>query len=89
MWNAARGDEEHMVGANGAVLGGHGAAFDNGQDVALNAFARDIGTVAARTAPGDLVDFVEEHDPRVLRPLDGARHHLVHVDQVLQRFLFE
>ena len=67
----AGGDEEDVVGADGAVLGGDRRAFDDGQEVALHSFARDVGTVA-RFPSRDLVDLVEEHDARGLDALQGG-----------------
>ena len=66
----ARRDEEDVVGGDHAVLGVDGGAFDDGQDVALHAFAADVGAVAA-FATGDLVDLVEEDDAGVFDALDG------------------
>ena len=69
----AGGDEEDVVGLDHAVLGVDGRAFDDRQDVALHAFAADVGPVAA-FAPGDLVDLVDEDDARLLHAIDrGAR----------------
>ena len=58
----AGGDEEHVIGLDGAVLGVDRRALDDRQQVALHALARDVGPAAARLAPGDLVDLVEEDD---------------------------
>jgi hypothetical protein len=62
---AAR-DEEDVVGADDAVLGGDGGALDQRQQVALHALARNIGPLRLLAA-GDLVDFVQEHDAVLLR----------------------
>ena len=61
---AAR-DEQDVVGLDHAVLGRDGGAFDQRQQVALHALARDVGAVRLRAA-GDLVDLVEEHDAVLL-----------------------
>ena len=82
------GNEQDMVGAHHAVARVDRGAFDDGQNVALHAFARDVRPVAA-FAPGDLVDLVEEDDARVLHPLDGDALYLVHIDQALLFFLDE
>ena len=76
----AGGDEQHVVGLHRAVLGGDGAALDDGQDVALHALAAHVGAAAAsRTlAAGDLVDLVDEDDAGGL----GAEQRLA-VDPVL------
>ena len=66
----ARGDEENVVRLDHPVLGVHGRAFDDRQDVALHAFAADVGPVSALAA-GDLVDLVQEDDARLLHPMDG------------------
>ena len=61
----ARGDEQDVIGLDLPVLRGHGAAFDQRQQVALHAFARHVGAdglLAAR----DLVDLVDEHDAVLL-----------------------
>jgi hypothetical protein len=68
----AGGDEEDVVGRDHAVLGVDRGAFDDGQNVALHAFARDVGAVAAFAA-GDLVDLVEEDDAGVFDALDRER----------------
>src|ERR1019366_8130700 len=82
------GDEKYVVGAHHAVTRVHGSAFDDGQDVALYAFAGDVGPVPA-FASGDLVDLVEEDDAGVLDALDGDARDLVHIDQALLLFLDE
>ena len=41
----AGGDEEHVVGAHRPVAGMHGRALEDGQQVALDAFAADVGAV--------------------------------------------
>src|SRR6185503_10588528 len=63
----AGGDEEHVVRLHRPVLGGDGAALDDGEDVALHALAA-----------GDLVDLVDEDDAGGL----GADQRLA-VDAVL------
>ena len=82
----AGGDEQNVIRAHEAVARVDGGAFDDGQDVALHAFAADVGAVAAFAA-GDLVDLVEEDDAAALHALDGDARHLVHVDQLLLFFL--
>ena len=68
----ARGDEQDVVGLDRAVFGRDGAAFDDRQDVALHAFARNVGTAAA-FATGDLVDLVDEDDAVVAGPAQRLR----------------
>src|ERR1035437_9410388 len=82
------GDEQDVVGAHHAVARVHRGAFDDGQNVALHAFARNVRPVPA-FASRDLVDFVEEDDARVLHALHGDARDLVHVDQTLLFFLDE
>ena len=42
----ARADEEHVVGGDVAVLGGHDAPLDDRQQVALDALGGGVGAVA-------------------------------------------
>ena len=65
----AGGNEQDVVGLDHPVLGVHGRAFDDRQDVALYAFAADVGSMAA-FAPRDLVDFVDEDDAGLLHAID-------------------
>ena len=66
----AGGDEQDVIGAHHAVARVDRRAFDDRQDVALHAFAADVGAVAA-LAPGDLVDLVDEDDAGLLDALDA------------------
>ena len=75
-----------MVGLHHPVFRVHRRAFDDRQDVALHAFAADVGPVPAFAA-GDLVDLVDEDDARFLHALDGGARDAVHVDQLLLLFL--
>ncbi len=53
------GDEQDVIGLDHTVFGRDSGAFDQWQQVALHALARDIG--ALRTfARGNFVHFVEE-----------------------------
>jgi hypothetical protein len=70
------------------VLGVHGGAFDDRQDVALHAFAADLGAVVAFAAR-DLVNLVHEDDAGLLDPLNRRGGHRIHVDQLLLFFLRE
>ena len=68
------GDEEDVVGLDRPVLGVDGRPLDDRQEVALDALAGDVGPLAAAVlAAGDLVDLVEEDDPRFLGQGDGRR----------------
>src|SRR3990172_8460260 len=72
-----------VVTADPSTLGGRGVRggdrrpLDDGEQVALNALARDVGAVG-RLPAGDLVDLVEEDDARLLRPRHGVLDHPVH-----------
>src|SRR6185436_13610979 len=76
----ARRDEQYVIRAHRAVLGEDGGALHHRQQVSLHAFARDVRTVAA-LAPRDLVDFVDEDDPRGLGALHGQQRDLLVVDE--------
>src|SRR5260370_325413 len=52
----------------------------------VDSFTRDIRTVATFAA-GDLVDFIEEHNPRLLDSLDCRARNLIHVNETLLFFL--
>ena len=67
------GDEQDVVGLHHAVLGGDGAALDQRQQVALHAFARDVGAADGLAAPGHLVDLVDEDDAVLLDVRQGRR----------------
>ena len=56
-----RCDEQNMVRIDRPVFGGHRGPFDQGQQIALNAFAADIGA-AGIGAGADLVNFVQKHN---------------------------
>ena len=81
----ARRDEQDVVGAHHPVLGRHGGALDQRQEVALHALARDVGSLHFLAAR-DLVDLVEEHDAVLLDVGERPRLDLV-VGQELGRFL--
>ena len=85
----ARGDEQDVVGLDRAVFGRHGAAFDDGQDVALHAFARNVGSAAALATARDLVDLVDEDDAVFARAVHRFALDRVHVDQFVRLLLRE
>src|SRR6202035_2545437 len=64
-------DEQDMIGPHGAVLGGHGGALDQRQELPLNAFAAHVAAAAVFAACTDLVDFVEKDDAVLLDGFDG------------------
>lgn len=63
-------DEEDVVCLDRAVLGVDRSSFDDGQNVALYAFAGDVGPVGTALF-GDLIEFVDEDDARFFRRFDG------------------
>ena len=65
----ARGYEQDVIGADRAVFGVDGRAFDNRKQVALHTFARDVGT-AVRLPSRNWVDLIDEHDARLLGAMD-------------------
>ncbi len=78
------GDEEDVVGLDRTIFGGDGRPLDDRQEVALNALARDVGSAtAAAVVAGDLVDLVDEDDPRLLGERYRGLVNLLGVDQVL------
>jgi hypothetical protein len=81
-------DEQNMIRAHETVARVHGGAFHDGQNIALHAFAADVGTVPAFAA-GDLVDLVQEDDAAALHALQRDARHLIHVDQLLLFFLHQ
>ena len=54
-------DEQNVIRADHAVARVHGRAFNNRQNVALHALARNVRPMT-RFAAGDLVDLVEKDD---------------------------
>ena len=75
-------DEQDVVRLHRAVLGGDARALDQGQKVALNALARDVGSGPATFCAGaDLVDLVQEHDAVVLDLPNGLGGNGVPVEQ--------
>lgn len=76
-----------MVGTHHAVLGVDRAAFHNGQQVALHAFARHVGRTLLSGRSGDFVQLVDEYDAALLHALLGCFHDAVFIDQPLGRLL--
>ena len=58
------------------------------KQVALHALTADFRPYASR-ASGDLVHFVEEHDPGLLGSIDGRARDLLHVEKLLFLLLGE
>jgi hypothetical protein len=61
-----RGNEQDVIGLDHAVLGVHGAAFNQRQQVALYAFAGYIATAMGFATATHLVDFIEKHNAVLL-----------------------
>ena len=70
-----------MVGLDHAIFRVHGRAFDQRQQIALHAGARDVGA-AMLGARSDLVDLVQEHDAVLFDVLDRLLLHLVFIDEL-------
>src|SRR6266566_386496 len=79
-------DEQDVIRANHAVACVNGGAFDDGQNVALHAFPRDVRAVAGFAA-GNLIDFIDEDDAHLFGALNGHARDLVHVQQLVFFFL--
>ena len=56
------GDEQNLLGGEAAVSCLHGGAFDDGEQIPLDALPADIGPAFAIGGHADLVDFVEKDD---------------------------
>src|SRR5215472_10066228 len=82
----ARGNEQDVVGTNRAVFGVYGRAFDNREQVALHAFARDVGTPACLPSR-DFVYLIDEHDARLLGAMNRVGRDRLHVHQARGFFL--
>jgi len=79
---SARGDEQDVVGLDRAMLGRHRGSFDQGQQIALHALARDVAALAV-FADADLVDLVQEHDAVVFDRADRFLNQLVVIQQLV------
>src|SRR6266550_4718513 len=78
----ASGNEQHVVGLHRPVFRVHRAPFDDGEQIALDAAARDVGPVRLPRGQRHLVDLVDEHDPVRLHPLQRIAHEAVLVDEL-------
>ena len=83
-----RRNKQDVVGAHHPVTRVHRGSLYDGKNVALHAFARNVGAVTA-LASGNLVDFIQEDDAGVFHALDRDARDLVHIDQALLFFLDE
>src|SRR5437667_235918 len=81
------GDEQDVVGAHVAVARLYRRAFDDRQQVALDALARDVGPRALAALARDLVDLVDEDDAVILDAIERLVHDVIHVHQLLQLFV--
>ena len=78
----ASGDKEDIIGANRAVLGLDRRTLDNREQVALNAFAGDVGGISAPAATSrHFVDLVQKDDATLFRTTNRLACHGVTVDQ--------
>ena len=68
-----------MVGHHSTALGGYRSTLDQRQQIALHAFAADVGAAGPLASDRDFVDFVDENDAVVLGRGDGFAHDLVFV----------
>src|ERR1044072_933118 len=84
----AGGNEKNMVRAHHSVTRVDRGAFDNGQNVALHAFARNV-RAATRLASGNLVDFIQKDDARGFNAFKRRARDGVHVDEPLFLFLHQ
>ena len=81
----ARGHKQDMVGADHAVFGVDGAAFDQRQQVALHPLAGDICAVGVFPT-GDFIDFVNKDDAGLLDPPNGLLNDRIHIHQLIGLF---
>ena len=75
----AGGDEQDVIRPHHAITSVDGRAFNDWQNVALHAFARNVGSVPGFAA-GNLIDFIEEDNPGGLDALQRRARHGVHID---------
>ena len=80
------GNEQDVVGSDHAVACVDGGAFDDGQNIALHAFAGNVRAMAGFAA-GDFVDFVDENNSHLLGALDGHARDQLHIQQLVFLFL--
>ena len=76
-----------MISFNHAVFGADRTAFDQGQQIALHTFTRDVRAVGVGT-PRDLVDLVQEHNAVLLEVVERTGADVFLVDE-LARLFFE
>ena len=81
-----RGDEEDVIRLDLAVPGLDRAPLDDREQVALDAFARDISTHGFGS-PRYLIQFVNEHDAVLFNVIQSSNLDILLVDQ-LARFFF-
>src|SRR5947209_17838971 len=84
----AGGDEKNVIRTDESVTGVDSGSFDDGENVALHAFAADVGAMAAFTA-GDFVDLVEENDAAGLDSFERYAYDVIHVNELLLFFLHQ
>ena len=70
-----------MIRLHPTVLRAHGRPFDQGQEIALHAFAGDVTPGRDVASLGNLVDFVNEDDAVVFHVFDGFARAFILVDE--------
>ena len=80
------GNEQHVIGFDHAVLGADGAAFDQRQQVALDALAGNIGA-RGLLASRDLVDLIDEDDAVLLGIPERLHLEILFVDHLAGFFI--
>ena len=83
---STRANEKDVVGPHRAILGGHGSAFHNGQQIPLHPFPGNIRALTAVFA-GNLIDFIQKNDTVLFDLFDGQLDDTIHVHEVLGLFL--
>jgi hypothetical protein len=84
----AGSDEENVGGVDNTVLGVHGTALDDRQNVPLDPLPTDVAA-AASIPGGDLVDLVNEDDPGILDPIPRQLRRLLRIDELVHFLLQE
>ena len=82
-----RCNKQDMICFHHPVFGGNRGTFDNGKEISLHPFPRDVGSSVGRIRPGHLVQFIQENDPVLLGDANGLFDHIIHIDQLLGFFL--
>jgi hypothetical protein len=75
-----------MIGADHAVARIDRGAFNDRQDIPLDAFSRDVRAVSGFAA-GNLVNLIDEENPHLFDAIDGKAGDLIHVNEAVFFFL--